>query len=100
MLTTTHGRARETILPLGQISPTISASSTVASPHSALPLPLPSPFLGQDETQRLRKLKLSIALLITVAMLPGMVGVIREIGGSKYGWEGSDMELGREIAWP
>ncbi|ONK70954.1 uncharacterized protein A4U43_C04F3220 [Asparagus officinalis] len=56
-----------------------------------------------DEVKRIHKLKLVIALLITmtVAMVLGMVGIIRakRFGGRK-GREDEDSELGGEMSWP
>lgn len=62
----------------------------------------------EEEVQRMHRLKLAIALLVTatVAMVLGMVGILRARGmgivGGKGGHGGgsSDSESGGDLAWP
>ena len=60
-----------------------------------------------EDAQRVHRLKLAIALLVTatVAMVLGMIGILRAwrmgFGGkNSSGGGGSDSESGGELSWP
>ncbi|XP_040379680.1 LRR receptor-like serine/threonine-protein kinase RGI1 [Oryza brachyantha] len=65
---------------------------------------------ADEEVQRMHRLKLAIALLVTatVAMVLGMIGILRARGmtiggkgrGGGHGGGSSDSESGSDLAWP